>query len=670
MECAFVGAGAVAEKYAAGLDASPLELTAVCDLDAERAERLADSYDAAAYDDLDALLDAEAAPLVANLTSHAAHADVTEACLSRDRHVFSEKPLALDADRAFALVETAERRGLALGCAPINHRCDAQRHARWLLGDGRLGPIRLGYAHAHVGRVTEWHNSPESFLAVGPLYDGAVYPLNLLVTWFGPVDRVRTADALDVWPARENRRPERPAHVEATLAFETGPVVRLTASLYAPHRSREFNSLELHGDDGSLYLADSGALAADRDTVAVGGAGRPYVSAPYPAPRRRRAYLAGPERLAERVAADGPTTAGARRAAHVVAVCNAIERAAETGESVGVDTDDSTRAALETERSPPPVRPLEDADRSVESVVRGVGSPGRDAALRLPPIGFGCSRYRDGDYVERIDSIATALDAGYRLLDSAELYGNEARIGDLLDSPGAPDREGLFLLSKVWNTNHEHVAEACEGTLAELGVDALDSYLLHWPDAWRYQGPLRALAERPPDEQEALTFPTDADGDPDAVDVPLAETWARMERLVDRGLTRTLGVCNVSLSDLETILESARVPPAIVQIESHPYLPRTELIEACHARGIRVLAHSPLSAPGLLDEPALAAVADAHEASPAAAALAFHVDRGVVPIPASNDPDHVVDNLAAARLRLTEADRERLATLADPGFER
>ena len=665
MDCALVGAGAVARKYADALDTSQLDLAAVCDLDPDRASALAEAHGATAYTDLDALLAAEPVRLVVNLTSHAAHADVTATCLDAGRHVFSEKPLALDADRAADLVATAQKRDLALGCAPINHRCDAQRHAASFLEDGRFGPIRLGYAHTHVGRVTEWHDSPESFLSVGPLYDGAVYPLLLLVSWFGPVDRVRTADALDIWPDRQSRTPDRPAHVEATLQFAAGPVIRLTASLYAPHRSREFNSLELHGDDGSLYLADSGALAADPDTVSVGGAGRPYVAAPHPAPRRERPYLSGPEGLAAAIERGDAPTAGAARAAHVVAVCNAIERAAEDAESVAVPDGDVTPQDLGSRV--PPVRPVA-ADTGAST---GAGpNPTRDAAIRLPPVGFGCSRYRDGEYVDRIDSIATALDAGYRLLDSAELYGNEARIGDLLDSPGSPDREGLFLIGKVWNTNHEHVAEACRGSLDELGVDAFDSYLLHWPDAWAYQGPLSELAERPPDEQEARTFPTNDDGDPETVAVSLSETWRRLEAVYEAGLARTIGVCNVSVDQLETVLDTARIAPAIVQVESHPYRPRTDLIETCHAAGIRVLAHSPLSAPGLLDEPVLSEVAAAHDTTPAAVAVAYHVDRNVVPIPASNDPDHVVANLAAARLELTDADRDRLATLEDPGFER
>jgi alcohol dehydrogenase (NADP+) len=666
MDCAFVGAGAVARKYADGLPSSPLSLTAVCDLDAERAEALASDHDATAYTDLSALLSAEDAPLVVNLTSHGVHAEITGQCLEADRHVFSEKPLALDADEAAELVATAERRGLALGCAPINHRCDAQRHAAGLVGDGRLGTVRLGYAHAHVGRVTEWHDAPDSFLSVGPLYDGGVYPLNLLVSWFGPVDRVRVADGLDAWPDRERREPDRESHVEATLSFPSGPTVRLTASLYAPHRSREFNSLELHGDDGSLYLADSGALAAERDTVRVGGSGRPYVDAPHPAPRRERSYVEGPARLAATVERGRRPRESARRATHVVAVCNAVERGVAEGGPVPVDA-----CGLEPRRpSTPPVRPPTGMGGAGPARKRDAGRTARNAALRLPPVGFGCSRYRDGEYVDRIDSIATALDAGYRLLDSAELYGNESRIGDLLAEPGTPDRDGLVLVSKVWNTNHRHVAEACEGTLDALGVDALDCYMLHWPTAWAYQGPLRDLAEKPPAEQERLTFPTDDDGDPETVDVPLSETWQRLERLRERGLARTLGICNVGVEQLGRLAAAADVLPAVVQVESHPYRPRADLVRWCHERGIRVMAHSPLSAPGLLDESALAAVAEARDATPAQVALAWQVDRGVVPIPSSNRPDHVVANLAAACVELTDTDRERLAALEDPEFER
>jgi diketogulonate reductase-like aldo/keto reductase/predicted dehydrogenase len=655
MECAFVGCGAVARKYAATLDDSAPSVTAVCDLDSDRAAAFAADHGAAAYADLDAMLDAEAAALVLNLTSHDAHAAVTDRALRAGRHVWSEKPLALDADRARELIALAERRELALGCAPINADCEAQRHARRALGDGRLGTVRLAYAHAHVGRVTAWHDDPDAFFRVGPLYDGAVYPLTLLITWFGPVERVRVADAADPWPDREAKRPARPSHVEATLEFADGPLVRLTASFYAPHRSREFTSLEFHGDDGSLYLDDAGDLGGEAGhRVAFGREGRGYTPMPLQKPSRRTPYLAGPERLAASVRRGRPDRASARRAAHVVDVCNAVERAATEGRSVGV-------AAAGVDRGDRRCVTWRGADDAPHPP---------DAALRLPPVGFGCSRYRDGEYVDRRDSIATALDSGYRFLDSAELYGNEARIGELLAAPGSPDRDALFLASKVWNTNHGHVAEACETTLAELGVDVLDCYLLHWPDAWEYTGPLRRLAELPVERQEALTFPEDDDGERATADVSLEETWRGLETLHDRGLAASLGVCNVDRATLSRVVEFARIPPAVVQVECHPYRPRNDLVSWCHERGIRVVAHSPLSAPGLLDDPAVRETAAEMGVSPAAAVVAWNVDRGVVPIPSSTDPDHVVENLAASGCRLTDADRERLAALEEPEFER
>ena len=658
MECAFVGCGAVARKYAATLDDSALSVTAVCDLDPDRADALAADLDATPYADLDAMLAAEAAPLIVNLTSHSAHASVTDRALRAERHVWSEKPLALDAETATELVALAERRGVGLGCAPINDACEAQRHAQTVLDDGRLGTVRLAYAHAHVGRVTEWHDDPDAFLRVGPLYDGAVYPLSLLVAWFGPIERVRTADAADPWPDREAKRPERPSHVEATLAFADGPLLRLTTSFYAPHRSREFTSLECHGDDGSLYLDDAGDLGGvDGHRVAFGREGRAYTSMPLQQPSHRTPYLAGPERLAASVRRGRPDRASARRAAHVVAVCNAIERAADGRRSAtvtdcGVDRPDRRRAVWGRRR---------DGQRPAHPP---------DAAHRLPPIGFGCSRYRDGEYVDRRDSIEAALDAGYRFLDAAELYGNEARIGEILSAPGSPDRDALVLASKVWNTNHGHVAEACETTLDALGVDALDCYLLHWPEAWAYTGPLRRLAELPVEKQEALTFPENGDGERATADVSLESAWRGLEALYDRGLVASLGICNVDVSTLSRIVEFARVPPAMVQVEHHPYRPRNDLVSWCHERGIRVIAHSPLSAPGLLDESAVRDTAAAMGVSPAAAVLAWNVDRGVVPIPSSTDPDHVVENLAAAGHRLTSDGRERLATLRDPEFER
>ncbi|QWC19580.1 aldo/keto reductase [Halorubrum sp. 2020YC2] len=668
MNCLFVGAGAIAPEYAAGLSESDLSLAGVVDLDADRAASLAAAHDCPSFADLEAALAAVDAPLVVNLTSHAAHAPVTRTALEAGRHVYSQKPLALDADEARGLVALARDRGLALGCAPGTPRAPSQRRAGRLLADGRLGAVGLGYAHAHVGRVTDWHDRPDSFLEIGPLYDGAVYPLALLVAWFGPVERVRAADALDVWPEREERRPSTPSHVEATLAFAAGPTVRLTASFYAPHRSREFYGLELHGDDGSLYLKGTGAMDADRDGVRFGRVGREYVSAPPDAPTEPYEYVDAVERLAATVEAGSPSRAGGRRGAHVVAVCNAIEAAAEREGSVAVDDCGATA-------DPPPapvVRPAGPAGDGAEGETEREAAVAGEHAIRLPAVGFGCSRYRDGEYVERADSVATALDAGYRLLDSAELYGNEHRIGELLAAPGAPDRERVFLLGKAWRTNHrrDHLLAACAGSREELGIDAFDCYALHWPDALEHRGELTRLAEEPVERQEALTFPEGADGDLATADVSLATAWENLEAVRDRGWARTLGICNASRAELETVLATGDVDPALVQVERHPYRPRNDLVEFCHERGIRVVAHSPLSAPGLLDEPVLESIGGDRGLSPAQVVLAWNASRGVVPIPSSTSEAHLVSNLAAGSARLPDDEVARIDGLRDPGFER
>ncbi|WP_049979749.1 aldo/keto reductase [Halolamina rubra] len=661
MNCLFVGAGAVAEQYAAALPESPLTLAGVCDLDADRAAEFAAARDCAAFADLDAALAETDAEIVVNLTSHAAHAGVTRSCLDAGVHVYSEKPLALDADAARDLLDRAENAGLGLACAPITPDCDAQRIAARAIGDGRLGRVGLATAHAHVGRVTEWHDRPDSFLEVGPLYDGGVYPLSLLVAWFGPATEVRVADALDTWPEREEQSPTAPSHVEATIAFADGPTARLTASFYVPHRAREFYGLELHGDDGSLSLDDAGAMTAERDSVSFGRAGREYTPMPPQAPADGSTHLDGVERFAAAIADGRRPRERARRGAHVVAICEAIETAAAESGPVSIPDCGAT-----ADPGPAPVVRPEAEQR------RGASTTGvaRSSAIRLPSVGFGCSRYRDGEYVDREESVATALDAGYRLLDSAELYGNEHRIGDLLAAPGAPERESLFLLGKVWNTNHEHVLEACRGSLDELGVDAFDCYALHWPDSWAYRGALERLAEKPVDAAEELTFPAEESGERATADLSLAESWRNLEAAHEQGLARTLGVCNVDREQLATVLAVANVPPAVVQIERHPYQPRSELVEFCHDRGIRVIAHSPLSAPGLLDESVLAEIAAERDCSPAAVVVAWNVTAGVVPIPASNDSEHVVDNLHAGSLRLDASEMRRIATLADPAFER
>jgi alcohol dehydrogenase (NADP+) len=175
MDVAIVGCGTIAEEYASAIAATDsLSLVGTTDLEVDRARGLADIHGATAFEDLEAMCSDCPAPLVLNLTSHTAHASVSRTCLEAGKHVYSEKPLAMDAEAARSLLDLAADRELRLACAPSVLGGDAQRLAWRLLRDGRLGPVRWGYATCHIGRLTEWHDDPESFISVGAQLDGGV----------------------------------------------------------------------------------------------------------------------------------------------------------------------------------------------------------------------------------------------------------------------------------------------------------------------------------------------------------------------------------------------------------------------------------------------------------------------------------------------------------------
>jgi alcohol dehydrogenase (NADP+) len=679
MDVAIVGCGTIADRYAPGIAReSALDLVATTDLDGERAERLASAHDATACADLDTLLREGDASLVCNLTTHDAHAAITRECLEADTHVYSEKPLAMDAAEARELVELAANRELGLGCAPISLAGDAQQRAWRYLRGGRLGRVRTAYAECNVGRLTEWNSNPEPFLRAGPLYDGAVYPLTVLVGYFGPVLEVETAHTELLLAEHDYEggsfEVETPDHVIAVLRFADGVSVRLTASMYVPHRTRSFYDLEIHGDGGSLHLADAAAFDSD-GSVAFARLGREYRRVP---PQRSPSNLTYASGVAETAAAiNGQRThyPDGARAAHLVAVIEAIEAAADSEEPIEVESGgferptppetDPDRARL----SSPSAASGAIAERGAETT-DGPENAAGTGELPMPPIGFGCSRYRGGEeYVDLRKSVEIALDAGYRLLDCAELYGNERRIGEILARPGSPDREALFILSKVWNTNHapEHLRTACERSRDALGIETFDCYMLHWPEAWEHQGPLEDLAELSGAESDSLTFPTDEADNPTEADVTLAESWRAMESLVETGETRTLGVSNFSIAELEDLLQVAEIPPRVVQVGRDPYTPRENLLRFCAERDIRVMAHSPLSADGLLDESALGEIAADHDVTPAQVLLRWNVERGVIPIPSSTSEAHVIENADVFGFVLAEEDRERIASLERPG---
>jgi aldehyde reductase len=215
-----------------------------------------------------------------------------------------------------------------------------------------------------------------------------------------------------------------------------------------------------------------------------------------------------------------------------------------------------------------------------------------------------------------------ALDAGFRHFDCAERYRNEQEVGETLQvglAAAGIAREDIFITTKLWNSNHrpERVGPAFEASLDRLKLRYLDLYLIHTPFAFQ-----------PGDDQD----PRDQHGnvlyDNGAA---LLDTWRAMESLVDRGRCRSIGLSDVGLKELQPIYEFARIKPAVVQVESHPYLPETELLDFCKEKGIVFLAFAPLGhgiKPGLLEDPVISAIATRVGKTRAQVLLAWAVQRG------------------------------------------
>ncbi|WP_158906001.1 aldo/keto reductase [Burkholderia sp. L27(2015)] len=238
---------------------------------------------------------------------------------------------------------------------------------------------------------------------------------------------------------------------------------------------------------------------------------------------------------------------------------------------------------------------------------------------RMPALGFGTLI---PDAATTISATKDALAAGYRHFDCAERYQNEREVGEALRvglAAGGIAREDIFVTTKLWNSNHqpERVEPAFEASLDRLGLDYLDLYLIHTPFAFQ-----------PGDEQD----PRDENGDVIYDEsLTLLDTWRAMEDLVDRGKCRAIGLSDIDLDKLRPLYESARIKPAAVQVEAHPYLPETELLEFCKERGIVFLAFAPLGhgiKAGPLQDPVVAQVAARIGKTPAKVLLAWAVQRG------------------------------------------
>jgi aldehyde reductase len=259
----------------------------------------------------------------------------------------------------------------------------------------------------------------------------------------------------------------------------------------------------------------------------------------------------------------------------------------------------------------------------------------------MPALGFGTLI---PDPALTITATRDALVAGFRHFDCAERYRNEREVRTGLEAGLAATRiarEEIFITTKVWNTNHrpERVEPAFEASLERLGLKYLDLYLIHTPFAFQ-----------PGDEQD----PRDQDGKV-IYDrgVTLFDTWKAMETLVDHGKCRAIGLSDIGLDQLKPIYDAARIKPAVVQVESHPYLPETELLEFCQQHSIVFLAFAPLGhgmKPGLLEDPVIAGIAARVGKTPAQVLLAWAVQRGTALLTTPRSADRARENFDISAL--------------------
>jgi diketogulonate reductase-like aldo/keto reductase len=253
----------------------------------------------------------------------------------------------------------------------------------------------------------------------------------------------------------------------------------------------------------------------------------------------------------------------------------------------------------------------------------------------IPVLGFGTLI---PDPLATRQATKAALEVGFRHFDCAERYRNEQAVGDAMQEifkAGTIQRKDVFVTTKLWNNNHrpERVKSAFDASRQRLQLDYVDCYLIHTPFAFQ-----------PGDEQEARDERGQAIYDSG---VTLVETWQALESLVDEGQCRAIGLSNVNLEKLQEIVEVARIKPAVVEVESHPYLPEWDLLEYCRQHGIVLLAFAALGhgmEPRLLDDPVIMAIAQRLRKTPAQVVLAWAVQRGTALLTTSVTPSRIREN--------------------------
>lgn len=248
--------------------------------------------------------------------------------------------------------------------------------------------------------------------------------------------------------------------------------------------------------------------------------------------------------------------------------------------------------------------------------------------LEIPQLGFGVFQVADE---QTTDAVRSAIEAGYRSIDTAAIYGNEAGVGRALATSGVP-REELFLTTKLWNADqgYDSTLAAFDASVAKLGTDYVDLYLIHWPT------PARDL---------------------------YLDTWRALAKLLADGRTRAIGVSNFQPAHLRRLLDHSGVVPVVNQVELHPYLQQGELRDFHAQHKIATEAWSPLAQGALLQDPALAAIAQRHGRTPAQVVLRWHLQLGNVVIPKSVTPARIRENIDVFDFTLTPEDIEAINAL-------
>lgn len=248
----------------------------------------------------------------------------------------------------------------------------------------------------------------------------------------------------------------------------------------------------------------------------------------------------------------------------------------------------------------------------------------------IPQLGLGTWQMDDNEEAEQ--AVAGALEAGYRLIDTATLYRNEQYIGDALTGSGLA-RDEYFVTTKLWKDSHAYgdALQAFDDSRDRLGLDYLDLYLIHWPNGTSYR-----------------------------------EAWRALERLYDEKCVRAIGVSNFSPDQLKDLLARANVPPAVNQIELHPLKPQRDTRNFCQQHDIRIQSYSPLqrASGGVLDQPELQELADRYNKTPAQIILRWHIQHDFVVIPKSSNPGRQRQNIDIFDFHLTDTDMATIDNLA------